>query len=254
MRKNSVKSLVLGCAAAFSFATVPAQAQDTTTTPAPETAPAQTQTPASFKPPALASDPNHEFLTRRIVRLSGGVDRDSAERVIRQLTTLEELEPGKDITLIVNSPGGHVTQGLSIINRIQSMRSKVNTVCQGEAQSMGAVILAAGTGTRTAYEDCLIMIHQVSNSMGGQLDDLQNSIGLTTRLNQRLLDILSTSTGVSERDLRRAMSTDFRLTPVEARAMGMIDSVIPAIQPARRAPSRSIPSRAMENNFPAGRP
>ena len=253
MKKGHMKSVLLGCAAAFSFASVPGHAQETQ--PAAPAAPTtQLQTGSTFTPPRFASDPQHEFLTRRIVRLSGGVDRASAERVIQQLTTLEELQPGADVTLIINSPGGSVTQGLAIINRIQSMRSRVNTVCQGEAQSMGAVILAAGTGTRTAYEDCLIMIHQVSNSMGGQLDDLQNNMGLTTRLNQRLVDILSAATGVSQRDLRRAMSTDFRLTPAEARSMGMIDSVIPAVQPQRRPQRNSIPERAFDVNFPGGRP
>ena len=253
MKKGHMKSVLLGCAAAFSFASVPSHAQETP--PAAPAAPAtQLQTGTTFTPPRFASDPQHEFLTRRIVRLSGGVDRASAERVIQQLTTLEELQPGTDVTLIINSPGGSVTQGLAIINRIQSMRSRVNTVCQGEAQSMGAVILAAGTGTRTAYEDCLIMIHQVSNNIGGQLDDMQNSMGMTTRLNQRLLDILSASTGVSQRDLRRAMSTDFRMTPAEARSMGMIDSVIPTAQPQRRPQRNTIPERAFEANFPGGRP
>lgn len=254
MKKGHMRSVLLGCAAAFSFASVPAYSQDAPSAPATDTPPATLQTGTTFTPPRFASDPQHEFLTRRIVRLSGGVDRASAERVIQQLTTLEELAPGTDVTLIINSPGGSVVQGLAIINRIQSMRSRVNTVCQGEAQSMGAVILAAGTGTRSAYGDCLIMIHQVSNNVGGQLDDLQNSLGMTTRLNQRLVEILSTSTGLSERDLRRAMSTDFRVTPTEAQAMGIIDSVIPAVQPPRRAPARRIPDRALENNFPGGRP
>lgn len=255
MKKGHMKTVLLGCAAAFSFASVPAVAQDAPpAAPVAPAAPVELQTGATYTPPRFAADPQHEFLTRRIVRLSGGVDRASAERVIQQLTTLEELQPGADITLIINSPGGSVTQGLAIINRMQSMRSRVNTVCQGEAQSMGAVILAAGTGTRTAYQDCLIMIHQVSNTIGGQLDDLQNNLGLTTRLNQRLVDILVTATGLPERDLRRAMSTDFRVSPDEARTMGLIDGVIPTLQPPRRASSRRIPDRAFETNFPNERP
>lgn len=252
MKNTRLRSVVLSCAAAFSFASVPALAQDN----APEAPATPAAKPADDKyaPPKLASDPQYEFLTKRIVRLSGGVDRDSAERVIKQLTTLEDLEPGKDITLIINSPGGGVTQGLSIINRMQSMRSKVNTVCQGEAQSMGAVILAAGTGMRTAYGDCLIMIHQVSNGMSGKLDDLQNRLRQTEQLNQRLLEILSTSTGVSQSDLRRAMSTDFNLTPDEAKSMGLIDSVIPQQQQPRTKARRTIPAKAFENNFPRSRP
>lgn len=246
-----LKSIALGCAAAFSFASLPAQAQQQ---PVPASAPATTTTvqpanPTVFTPPALATDPQYEFLTKRIVRLSGAVDRDSAERVIKQLSVLDDLQPGRDITLIINSGGGGVTQGLSIISHMQSLRSKVNTVCQGEAQSMGAVILAAGTGTRTAYGDCLIMIHQVSNSMGGELDSLQNNLRLTERLNQRLIEILSTSSGVPQSDLRRVMETDFRLTPAEAQSMGLIDSVVEARQQPRRAPRRSIPQRAIEGNF-----
>lgn len=251
MKNNAFKTAVLSCAAAFSFASVPAVAQEATPAAPATTAPAA---PATFTPPKFANDAQYEFLTKRVVRLSGAVDRNSAEQVIKQLTTLEELEPGKDITLIVNSPGGGVVQGLAIIDRIRSMRSKVNTLCQGEAQSMGAVILAAGTGTRTAYEGCLIMIHQVSNGAQGKLDDLQNSLRLTEILNQRLVSILSEATGVSERDLRRAMSTDFHLSPVEAKSMGLIDGVIQPMQPARRQPSRTIPSKAFETNFPGGRP
>lgn len=250
MKNHSLKAMVMGCAAAFSLVSVPVQAQEK----APET-PATTKTnPDTFQPPKLASDAKYEFLTKRIVRLSGEVNRESAMQVISQLTTLEDLEPGKDITLIVNSPGGGVTQGLAIIDRIRSMRSKVNTVCQGEAQSMGAVILAAGTGTRTAYEDCLIMIHQVSNGTAGKLDDMQNTLRLTEQLNARLVGILSSATGVSERDLKSAMSTDFHLTPAEAKSMGLVDDVIQPVQPERKQPRRTIPAKAFDTNFPGGRP
>lgn len=252
MKKGQVKAALLSCAAAFSFVSVPAHAQQAVP-PAPATTAAPTPAqPTRFQPPALATDPNYEFQTKRIIRFSGAVNQESAERVIRQLSTLDELEPGKDITLIINSGGGGVTQGLAIISHMQSLRSKVNTVCQGEAQSMGAVILAAGTGTRTAYGDCLIMIHQVSNTMGGQLETLQNNLRLTERLNQRLVEILSRATGVPEADLRRAMSTDFRMTPAEAQSMGLIDSVVPVRHQPSRQPRRSIPQTAVDSNFNRG--
>ncbi len=90
--------------------------------------------------------------------------------------------------------------------------------------------------------------------MSGKLDDLQNRLRLTEQLNQRLLEILSTSTGVSQRELKRAMSTDFNLTPDEAKSMGLIDSVIPMQQEQRTKARRTIPSKAFENNFPGGRP
>lgn len=251
MKNRRFKLALASCAAAFSFAAAPAFSQSLpASTPS---SPVKTESPkveASKSP----SDPQYEFLVKRIVRLSGVVNRDSVTQVIQKLTTLEEMDSSRDVTLIINSPGGGVVQGLAIIDRIHTMKSKVNTVCEGEAQSMGAVLLAAGTGTRTAHEDCFIMIHQLSGEVRGVLADMQNDMAQSEMLNRRLVEILSNATGVPQQELRRVMLTNFSLTSAEAVSMGLIDSVIPAVQMRKEKAVRSIPAKATERNFPSGRP
>lgn len=221
------------CAAAFAFASAPSFAE------------------AVRKAPEQPDPARHEFYTKRIVRLTGDVNLENSIRVRRELTVLDDINPdNKPITLVIDSPGGSVIPGLAIIDRINTLKSKVDTVCEGQAKSMGAVILAAGTGTRSANENCAIMIHQVSGAASGTVSGMQNSMRETERLNQKLVEILSRATGVRQEDLRNAITADLNILPEEAVAMGLVDKVASPVNKREVKATRSIPEKAIKRSFP----
>jgi ATP-dependent Clp protease protease subunit len=207
---------------------------------------------AAFSASAADEKPQDSMLLKfeqaqRVVRLTGEVNEESALRVVRELTRMDEDPDHKPVTLIVHSEGGSVVHGIAIIDRMNTMKSKVNTVCEGWAMSMGAVILAAGTGTRSAYANCSIMIHNLSLSTEGKVNEMINDIKDANRRNEILIASLASSTGVPAKQLRWVMEKDFNITTAEARQMGMIDTIIPDTNARKAKPgSRSIPKTALE--------
>lgn len=234
MKKNRIKSALTGCAMAFAFAASPAF-----------TAPAKAEVPA--RPDAHS----HELYTKRTVRLSGQINLESSLKVRKELRLLDDIDPEhKDITLIIDSGGGYIVSGLAIIDRINSLKSKVNTVCEGQAKSMAAVVLASGTGTRSSLENCSIMIHHASSKAEGIVPNMQNALAETDRLNRKMIEILSKTTGIAQDDLGRAMMMDFNIMPAEAVKMGLIDHVEAPVNKREEKITRSIPQKALEKSFP----
>lgn len=168
------------------------------------------------------------LLKERIVFLGTPIDDQVANLIIAQLLFLDSVEPGKDITLYVNSPGGVVTAGLAIYDTMQHLRSDVATYCLGQAASMGSFLLAAGApGKRFALPNSRIMIHQPSGGSQGQATDIQIQAQEIMRLKQRLVDLYANHTGQAGEKLEKDLDRDFFLSAEEARAYGLVDEVLP---------------------------
>src|SRR5512145_1978731 len=136
------------------------------------------------------------LLVDRIVFLGTPVDDMVANVIIAQLLFLQMTDPKKDIHLYINSPGGSVTAGLAIYDTMQFLTCDVNTYCIGQAASMGAVLLAAGTkGKRYALPNSDIMIHQVSGGAQGTASDVERTVEFMFKLKKRLIQILADHTG-----------------------------------------------------------
>jgi|GEM_PF-1090401 len=177
----------------------------------------------------------HEFIDRRIVRLTGVVNDVQAHNIISQLHMLEALDPDADIELRINSPGGSVTAGLAILDAMKSLSCDVKTVCEGQAASMGAVLLAAGTpGKRFAMPHARIMIHSVSSGMEGTVIDMKIQLEEALRLNEVLADVLSDYSGINRKSVEDMMKRDKFMSAGEAKQLSLIDGVIQPKQDHRR--------------------
>ena len=144
------------------------------------------------------------LLKDRIVLLFNEVNDDLACSVIAQLLYLESLDPHKDISLYINSPGGSVSAGLGIYDTVKKLKCDVSTICVGQAASMGAFLLAAGTkGKRYAQENSQIMIHQVMSAATGQATDIVVESRHLQRLKERFNTILAANTGHTPAELER---------------------------------------------------
>jgi len=172
------------------------------------------------------------LLKDRIVFIGGddgAVDTASANIIIAQLLHLDAEEPGKDINLYINSPGGMVTAGLAVYDTMQFIKSPVTTICMGMAMSFGAVLLAAGTkGKRYALPHSRIMIHQplVWGGISGQVTDIEIESKELTENKARLLAILARHTGQNIDKVRADSERNFYLSAEEAKSYGIIDEVI----------------------------
>jgi ATP-dependent Clp protease protease subunit len=168
------------------------------------------------------------LLKERIVFLGTPIDDQVANLIIAQLLFLDSVEPGKDITLYINSPGGVVTAGLAIYDTMQHLRSDVATYCLGQAASMGSFLLSAGApGKRFALPNSRIMIHQPSGGSQGQATDIQIQAQEIMRLKQRLVELYANHTGQPGLKLEKDLDRDFFLSAEEARAYGLVDDVLP---------------------------
>jgi ATP-dependent Clp protease protease subunit len=176
------------------------------------------------------------------VRLSGSINDGNARQVIDQLRALNREDPDHEITLIINSEGGSVAAAMAVYDTMQSIKNDVRTVCEARAMSMGAVLLAGGTPSkREAYQNCEIMIHEVSSNISGRLSNLKTWADDTYRGNERLIDVLHRHTGISKEDLRDAMIVDVVFTSVqEAKDFGLVDNIIPS-KKMEPSPPRKIP-------------
>jgi len=178
-----------------------------------------------------AYDIYSRLLKDRIVFIGTVVDDNSANLIIAQLLFLQMEDQSKDINVYINSPGGVVTSGLAIYDTMQFIKPDVNTYCIGQATSMGAVLLAAGTkGKRYALPNSRIMIHQPWGGVQGQAADIaiQSKEILSTR--DRLNKILAKHTGQSVDKIAKDTDRDYFMSAEEAKSYGLVDEVIEEIK------------------------
>jgi ATP-dependent Clp protease protease subunit len=168
------------------------------------------------------------LLNDRIVIVGSPVDDQIANVVVAQLLHLESEDPGKDISLYVNSPGGDVYAGLAIYDTLTFVKPDIRTICVGTAMSMGAVLLAAGTkGKRSALPNAKILIHQVwTGAFGGQASDVEIRAREVLELKRRVEQILSDHTGQPLERVALDTDRDHFMTATEAVEYGLIDEVI----------------------------
>jgi ATP-dependent Clp protease protease subunit len=173
-----------------------------------------------------AYDIYSRLLKDRIIFIGDQIEDTMANLVIAQLLFLESEDPEKDIYLYINSPGGVVTSGLAIYDTIQYIKAPVNTVCIGQAASMGAVLLAAGsTGKRFALPNSRIMIHQGAGGFRGNTPDVLIQVKELETLVDKLTRILAHHTGQPVEKIRRDSERDRFMSAEEAKAYGLIDDV-----------------------------
>ena len=167
------------------------------------------------------------LLKDRIIFLGSGVDDDIANVIIAQMLFLESEDPDKDIMLYVNSPGGVVTSGLAIYDTIQHVKCDVSTICMGQAASMGALLLAAGTAKkRFALPHARILIHQPLGGFSGQATDIDIQAKEILRTRERLNQILSNHTGQDLEKVRSDTDRDYYMSATEAQEYGLVDEVL----------------------------
>ena len=167
------------------------------------------------------------LLKDRIIFLGDPIEDHIANLVIAQLLFLAAEDPEKDINLYINSPGGVVTAGLAIYDTMQYLKCPVSTICIGQASSMGALLLAAGTkGKRFALPNARIMIHQPLGGVQGQATDIDIQAREILRMRETINEILVRHTGQSLETIRRDTDRDFFMSPEQAREYGLIDEVI----------------------------
>ncbi|WP_350331752.1 ATP-dependent Clp endopeptidase proteolytic subunit ClpP [Candidatus Bodocaedibacter vickermanii] len=167
------------------------------------------------------------LLKERIIFCVGEVEDHMANLICAQLLFLESENPKKDIFLYINSPGGAVTAGLSILDTMRYIRPDVATVCLGQACSMGSLLLTAGAkGKRFALPNARIMIHQPHGGARGQATDIQIQAEEILRMRKMLTDIYVETTGQKIDVVEKALERDTFMGPEQAKAFGLIDDVI----------------------------
>lgn len=181
---------------------------------------------------SLMGSTNHDVFSRllsdRIIMLFDEINEYTSCIVISQLLFLEAVDPEKDIRLYINSPGGSVVQGLAIYDTIKHIKCDVSTLCIGEAASMGAILLSAGTkGKRYALENSTVMIHQALGEISfGQAADIKIRAEQVDSVKKKLDNILAKTTGKTAEKIASDTDRDLYMTPFEAVKYGLIDGVI----------------------------
>jgi ATP-dependent Clp protease protease subunit len=174
-----------------------------------------------------AYDIYSRLLKDRIIFLGTPIDDVVSNLIIAQLLFLEAEEPDRDIYLYLNCPGGYVTSGLAVYDTIQYIKPDVCTICIGQAASMGALLLTAGTkGKRFALPHARIMIHQPMGSFQGQATDIEIQAQEILRMRKTLEDILVRHTGQTPEKIQRDTERDFFMSGIQAKEYGIIDEVI----------------------------
>ena len=167
------------------------------------------------------------LLKDRIIFLSEEVNNVTASLIVAQLLFLESEDPGKDIHLYINSPGGEVNSGFAIYDTMQYVKCDVSTICVGLAASMGAFLLAGGTkGKRFALPNAEIMIHQPSGGARGQATEIEIAAKNILRTKQRLNEILAQNTGKPIDVVAQDTDRDHFMTAEEALEYGLIDQIV----------------------------
>lgn len=167
------------------------------------------------------------LLKDRIIFLGEEVTDVSASLIVSQLLFLESEDPGKDISLYINSPGGSVTAGMAIYDTMQYIKCDVSTICMGMAASMGAFLLAGGAkGKRMALPNAEIMIHQPSGGAQGQATDIKIVADHILKTKKKLNEILAANTGQPLDVIAADTERDNYMSAEEAVAYGLIDSIV----------------------------
>ncbi len=167
------------------------------------------------------------LLRERIIFLGDEVNDTTASLVVAQMLFLESEDPGKDINLYINSPGGSVTAGMAIYDTMNYVKCDVSTICMGLAASMGAFLLSSGAkGKRLALPNAEIMIHQPSGGAKGQATEIQIVAENILKTKKRLNEILAANTGQSVEKIAEDTERDNFMTADEALEYGLIDRVI----------------------------
>lgn len=174
-----------------------------------------------------AYDIYSRLLKDRIIFLGAPIDDIFANLVIAQLLFLEAEDPEKDINLYVNSPGGSVTAGLGIYDTMQYVKPPINTICLGQAASMGAFLLTAGTkGKRFALPNARVMIHQPMGGFQGQATEIDIHAREILKIRERLNEIMAKHTGQPLEKISQDTERDYFMSAEEAKLYGLIDEVI----------------------------
>ena len=167
------------------------------------------------------------LLKDRIIFLGEEVNDVTASLIVSQLLFLESEDPGKDIQLYINSPGGSVTAGMAIYDTMQYIKCDVSTICMGMAASMGAFLLSGGTkGKRFALPNAEIMIHQPSGGAQGQATEIRIVAEHILKTKKKLNEILAANTGQPLEVIEADTERDNYMSAEEAKAYGLIDQVI----------------------------
>lgn len=174
-----------------------------------------------------AYDIYSRLLKDRIIFLGAPIDDVFANLIIAQLLFLEAEDPEKDINLYVNSPGGSVTAGLGIYDTMQYVKPPINTICLGQAASMGAFLLTAGTkGKRFALPNARVMIHQPMGGFQGQATEIDIHAREILKIRERLNEIMAKHTGQPLDKIAQDTERDYFMSAEEAKRYGLIDEVI----------------------------
>lgn len=167
------------------------------------------------------------LLKDRIIFIGTDITDHVANVIVAQLLFLKMEDPKKDVHVYINSMGGYITAGLAIYDTLQWLGCNVNTYCIGQASSMGALLLTAGTkGKRFALPNSRIMIHQPSGGVGGTTAEIELQAKEILFLKKRLHEILASHTGQSAERIANDSERDFFMGPLEAKEYGLIDEVV----------------------------
>lgn len=167
------------------------------------------------------------LLRDRIIILGEEVNNVTANLIVAQLLFLESEDPTKDISLYINSPGGSVTAGFAIYDTMQYIKSDVQTICLGQAASMGAMLLAAGAkGKRFILPSARVMIHQPFGGVGGQVSDIQIHAKELLRIKQLSIDYFAKHTGQAKDIIAKDLERDYFFTAEESVAYGLADKIM----------------------------
>lgn len=174
-----------------------------------------------------AFDIYSRLLKERIVFLGTAIDDVVANLIIAQLLFLESDDPGKDIYLYINSPGGIITSGLAIYDTMQYVKPEVATICIGQAASMGAVLLAGGAkGKRYGLPHARVLIHQPLGGVQGQATDIDIQAREILRMREEINTIFTRHTGQDMERIRQDTERDFYMTTEQALKYGIIDQIV----------------------------
>lgn len=167
------------------------------------------------------------LLRERIIFLGDEIDDEMSNSIIAQLLLLDSENPEKDIMMYINSPGGVITSGMAIFDTMKHIRADISTICIGEAASMGAFLLSAGTkGKRMSLPNSRIMIHQPLGGAQGQASDIEIEAKEIIRMKNSLNQLLAEHTGQTVEKIKEDTERDYYMSAFEAKEYGLIDSVI----------------------------
>lgn len=168
-----------------------------------------------------------KILGGRKIFLWGEIDDNSAKHVVERLLYLEMVEPGKEIQMIINSPGGYVTSGFAIYDAMKSITSPVSTICTGLAASMGSILLSAGTkGRRFVLPHARVMIHQPSGGAGGPASDIEIQMDEILKTKKLGAEILAANCGQTFDKIMRDFNRDYWMSAEESVEYGIVDAML----------------------------